>query len=438
MTVGRELRAAREKMGWTLEDLETSLKIRFSVLQAIEDSRFDVLPGSAYGLGFVRAYARFLRLDAEEMVRRFKAEAGAFGTPAQLSFPSPEYESRLPRDVVIIASIVVAAVAYGAWYYTTASERAPIPRVAAVPEQLAALASLPPGPSSASPSQAEAAAMPGNLGAPGAVAPEASHVEPPAETAAPDASQVPNVIAPPLQVVEVPVRPVVPPPPLAAPAPTRANAPAPTVPRGATPQPAAPAAQPPAAPAPRQAANPTPGPVPAAPPAPSAPMIAQAPSPAPQTTAPAVGQQPAGPGAAPPPPPPSLIFAAPTTGAQSAPVIAAVPRPPEATQNPASGITLTPPAARAPDANEPRIFIRATAEVWVEVRDQAGKPVFMKLMRRGESYGVPNRGGLTMSAGRASAVTMTVDGEPVEVARRSVGLDADALKQSAAARRTGG
>src|SRR5262245_26923392 len=81
MTVGRELRAAREKMGWTLEDLETSLKIRFSVLQAIEDSRYDVLPGSAYGLGFVRAYARFLRLDAEEMVRRFKAEAGAFGTP---------------------------------------------------------------------------------------------------------------------------------------------------------------------------------------------------------------------------------------------------------------------------------------------------------------------------------------------------------------------
>ena len=72
---------------------------------------------------------------------------------------------------------------------------------------------------------------------------------------------------------------------------------------------------------------------------------------------------------------------------------------------------------------------------WVEVRDPTGKPVFMKLMHRGDAYSVPNRPGLTLSSGRASAITMTVDGEAVEVQRRNLPLDADELKQS---RRAGG
>jgi cytoskeleton protein RodZ len=157
-----------------------------------------------------------------------------------------------------------------------------------------------------------------------------------------------------------------------------------------------------------------------------------------QPSAPLIAAAPRGAGAgAPPPPPPSLIFGAGATPPQApAPAAALAPPPPAATQPPASGITLIPPgsrptetAAAAPTGGDARIVIRATAEVWVEVRDQASKPIFMKLMRRGDSYSVPNRSGLTLSSGRASALTMTVDGEPVDVQRRSVPLDADDLKR---------
>lgn len=426
-TVGRELRAAREKMRWTLEDLETSLKIRFSVLQAIEDSRFDLLPGSTYAMGFVRAYARFLHLDAEDMVRRYKAEAGAFGGPARLSFPSPEYESRLPRDIVIIISIVVAGLAYGGWYYTTASERAPIPRVAAVPEQLAALASRPP---ESSPSQAEAASVQGRF-----VAPEPEQAPPPVTFAEPSASlgapaqvvqpqtmivaPAPSAL-PPVAAVEVPERRTVPPvavnntprrPVAAAPAPVPPPAPVQVTPpaQRIAPQPQV-AVAPPAPPVTQPQ-----------PPVPSATIVAQAP----RTAAPAAGSA--------PPPPPSLVFGGQGANVAAVPppaaAVSAAPRQAEPAPE-APRLTLTPPPARAPaDNGESRIVIRATAEVWVEVRDQAGAPVFMKLMRRGDSFNVPNRGGLVMSAGKAAAIAMTVDGEPVEVSRRSVALEPEQLKR---------
>ncbi len=141
--VGTLLRLTRERLGWTLEDVETSLKIRFETVQAIEEGRFDVLPTGSYSVGFVRAYARFLGLDHDAVVQQFRAEAGVTGEPASLSFPLPMYEGRLPRNVLILASLVVAAGGYAAWFYSTASERTPIPRVAAIPEQLAALANRP-------------------------------------------------------------------------------------------------------------------------------------------------------------------------------------------------------------------------------------------------------------------------------------------------------
>jgi cytoskeleton protein RodZ len=79
--VGDLLRAERQRRGWTLADAEIYLKIRRSMLEAIEQGRFELLPGRAYAMAFARTYAEFLGLDAEEVVRRCRAELRGAGAP---------------------------------------------------------------------------------------------------------------------------------------------------------------------------------------------------------------------------------------------------------------------------------------------------------------------------------------------------------------------
>jgi hypothetical protein len=64
VTVGQELSNARERKGKRLSDVWLVLKIRPDQLVAIEEGRFDVLPGRVYAIGYVRSYAAHLGLDA--------------------------------------------------------------------------------------------------------------------------------------------------------------------------------------------------------------------------------------------------------------------------------------------------------------------------------------------------------------------------------------
>jgi cytoskeleton protein RodZ len=145
--VGEELRAARRHLGWELPQLASSLRIRQSYLEAIEAGRVGELPGATYALGFVRAYATALGLDAEDMARRFRAVAeDATGKPP-LRFPAPVPRRGVPAGAVILLGLVILAGAYAGWYWAT--EHRAGTRVEVVPpiaEQHAAEAP-PPAPS---------------------------------------------------------------------------------------------------------------------------------------------------------------------------------------------------------------------------------------------------------------------------------------------------
>jgi cytoskeleton protein RodZ len=158
--VGEILRAERERRGWSVADVAKHLKIRRVQLEAIETGDFSELPRGAYAPGFVRSYAELMDLDAAELSRRFKEEALGIDAPVELTFPTPINDSRLPGSVLVALSLVLAVGAYGAWYYVTAADRAPVPRVTAVPETLAARVPPP------SPSASEALARPPSPAAP--------------------------------------------------------------------------------------------------------------------------------------------------------------------------------------------------------------------------------------------------------------------------------
>ena len=66
--VGERLRKAREARGLSLDAVAASTHIRERYLEALEEERFEEIPGPAYVKGFLRNYAAHLGLPEDEIM----------------------------------------------------------------------------------------------------------------------------------------------------------------------------------------------------------------------------------------------------------------------------------------------------------------------------------------------------------------------------------
>ena len=100
--VGRLLRDQREARGLDLSEVEKSLRIRRSHLEAIEDGRFDKLPGAAYIPAFLRAYSAHVGLDPEKVLTAYHL-SGPVPIKRPLSLPAdfPIVERRAPIGLAV-------------------------------------------------------------------------------------------------------------------------------------------------------------------------------------------------------------------------------------------------------------------------------------------------------------------------------------------------
>ncbi len=254
-TVGDLLRETRQGYGGQIDQIAATLRIRAAYLTAIEESRYDRLPAAVYAMGFVRAYANHLGLDADEAVRRFKQETASFEAPRGLSFPVPLAERSVPGGTMVLAALILALCGYGLWYYVSTGERSRPERVSVVPPELQAAAPAADSTTKAPPvadasaaatttaplspnvagGSAQAAPVSPPDNAAGAVPPPAvaSAPSPAAATAAPPAAApaAPSVAAapPPTETVSAPVAALLAPP-AAPPTPSLAVTPPPAVP----------------------------------------------------------------------------------------------------------------------------------------------------------------------------------------------------------------
>jgi cytoskeleton protein RodZ len=138
--IGAELARARSRLGLSVEEIGASLRIRPAYLAALEHGRLGDLPGSAYALAFLRAYAAVLGLDAEEMARRLKAEATTLARKTDLAFPAPAPERGLPGRAAALLAVLFAIGVYAGWYRLSGEGRLPSETVTPVPARLAPLA----------------------------------------------------------------------------------------------------------------------------------------------------------------------------------------------------------------------------------------------------------------------------------------------------------
>lgn len=75
-TLGVWLRQTREARGDSLEDVEAATRIRVRFLEMLEIGDFSALPGGEVQVrGFLRIYARYLDLSADEVLAHYETEA---------------------------------------------------------------------------------------------------------------------------------------------------------------------------------------------------------------------------------------------------------------------------------------------------------------------------------------------------------------------------
>jgi len=127
-TPGAELAAQREALGLTVEQIADQLKLAQRQVLAIEQGDYDALPNMAVTRGFIRAYAKAVRLDPAPLVAMIEVE-GAVGhatatvrpTKVTASFSESRFPTLTERQGkpvgAIIGGIAVLAVlaAAGAW-----------------------------------------------------------------------------------------------------------------------------------------------------------------------------------------------------------------------------------------------------------------------------------------------------------------------------------
>lgn len=139
-TVGQDLRKARLRKDEDLATIAGVLKIRKDHLGALEESNFDELPGRAYTIGFVRAYAQYLGLHAGECVERLKAEiAGRNEVKEPVITPPPAETHKMPPGGIVLAVFLMIALIYAGYYVVVAVGRMRVPPVTPVPARLSDL-----------------------------------------------------------------------------------------------------------------------------------------------------------------------------------------------------------------------------------------------------------------------------------------------------------
>jgi cytoskeletal protein RodZ len=164
--LGDELRGERASKGKSLLDVQRELKVKAAYVDAIENCDATVFPNPGFVAGYVRAYARYLGLDADEIYRRFCAESGFQGVngrlaagggrrrapfmppgPPRQTLSSARFSRAAPTGLslrqlsglgsVLVLALLVAGLGYGGWYLLRDIQRLGLVPVAEAPDAIA-------------------------------------------------------------------------------------------------------------------------------------------------------------------------------------------------------------------------------------------------------------------------------------------------------------
>ena len=116
LSVGEILRRTRMHYGRSLDDVESVIRIRASLLEALEADDVSKLPGRVYAIGFIRSYAEYLGLDGGQIVELFKQQLGNNTLKPVYNFPVAAEESKRPDITVFAISLFGLVIVLTSYY----------------------------------------------------------------------------------------------------------------------------------------------------------------------------------------------------------------------------------------------------------------------------------------------------------------------------------
>jgi hypothetical protein len=115
--IGAVMRATRENLGLTLDQVSKETRVHLSHLRAIEDMTPNLLGAPVYAKGYIRAYARHLGMDEMGTLERYLRECAILKDPEKQEIAPPTTGRKLPTAVPVLGFLVLGlAVAAGAYF----------------------------------------------------------------------------------------------------------------------------------------------------------------------------------------------------------------------------------------------------------------------------------------------------------------------------------
>lgn len=119
-TPGTQLAMQRQQFNWTVEQVASQLNLAPRQILAMEADDYGALPGMAVARGFIRSYAKLLRLDSAPMLARIAKAPGSaeHSIPLRRTIPSTTFQPHRgltrarpgrPSTLLVVVGAVIAA-----------------------------------------------------------------------------------------------------------------------------------------------------------------------------------------------------------------------------------------------------------------------------------------------------------------------------------------
>jgi cytoskeletal protein RodZ len=125
LELGTSFRKSRESLNLSIDKIAAETRINPRFLEAIENERFDLLPGGIFNRGFIRSYAVRLGLDPEEAIQGYeKLFRAVEAEPVQQETERVRGKTtKIPVYYVALAGLLILVVVF---YFLTRHKEPPL------------------------------------------------------------------------------------------------------------------------------------------------------------------------------------------------------------------------------------------------------------------------------------------------------------------------